>query len=439
MKLFTEEWEKAQLWQVRESGLGATAHVPGMPPAHPGWEDAAVAPANVGAYLRDFLSLLDDYRIRLRAVRPLRPGVHSLSDRFRSHDPTGQFASGDAFLQEAARLVVRYGGSLSGEDGDGQARATLLPIMYGDDLVRAFGAFKRIWDPQNRMNPHRVVEPAEPDENLRIGPDVRAAAAGHSLQVPGRRLLVRQCCVPLRGRRQMPRRRRGDHVPQLHGDAGGGGLHPRPVAPVVRDAAGDVVAEGWRDDHIKDALELCLACKGCKHECPVNVDMATYKAEFLSHYYQGGFVPAPAYAMGLIYWWARLAAPIAPVVNFLMQTRPVLDAHQGAGRRRPAAPDASLRIADVPAVVPRPAWALCPLTPCAPARGGRLRVPATGHAFRARYLHHAVESARLATGSASTFTPKPSLSATNRVLLWPDTFSNYPHGRNRARAAGGGA
>ncbi len=168
-KLFTDEWEEQKLWQVRESGLGATAQVPGLPRTHPGWEDAAVPPDRVGEYLRDFRDLLHEFDYEASLYGHFGQGcIHCRIDFDLStaHGVT-QWRQ---FLDRAADLVVSYGGSLSGEHGDGQARAALLGKMYSQELVEAFAAFKDIWDPDGRMNPGKVVRPHQPTDDLRDGP-----------------------------------------------------------------------------------------------------------------------------------------------------------------------------------------------------------------------------------------------------------------------------
>ena len=169
MKLFDDEAEEEHLWKVRESGLGATARIPGEKDAWEGWEDSAVPPDRVGRLPARPAQAADEVRLRLLALRPLWPGLHPHPDRFRSEDRR----RGQALPRvpgRGRRPGRRYGGSISGEHGDGQSKAALLPKMFGAELVRAFGEFKAIWDPDNAMNPHKVVDPYLPGENLRLGP-----------------------------------------------------------------------------------------------------------------------------------------------------------------------------------------------------------------------------------------------------------------------------
>ena len=185
MKLFDDEAEEEHLWKVRESGLGATARIPGEHDAWEGWEDSAVPPDKVGAYLRDLRKLLQKYGYDCSLYGHFGQGcIHTRIDfDLKTAEGVQHFRK---FLDEAGDLVVSYGGSISGEHGDGQSKAALLPKMFGPELVRAFGEFKAIWDPDNKMNPHKVVDPYLPGENLRLGPALPPAAGRDALQVPRR-------------------------------------------------------------------------------------------------------------------------------------------------------------------------------------------------------------------------------------------------------------
>jgi FAD/FMN-containing dehydrogenase/Fe-S oxidoreductase len=308
-----------KIWEVREAGLGATAFVPGKPDTWEGWEDAAVPPARLGAYLRDFRRLLDGYGYGGALYGHFGQGcIHTRTD----FDLTTRRGIDDylAFIDQAADLVVSYGGSLSGEHGDGQSRAALLPKMFGPELVGAFEEFKALWDPEWKMNPGKLVRAYRPDENLRLGAGYRPWEPPTHLAFPEDRDSFARSALRCVG---FGRCRR------LASD--GGVMCPSYMATreerhSTRGRArllfemlerGPIGRRGWRDESVKQALDLCLACKGCKSDCPVNVDMAAYKAEFLHHYYAGRPRPRSAYALGLIHWWARLASAAAPLANFL--------------------------------------------------------------------------------------------------------------------------
>ena len=317
MKLFDDPAEEKMLWLIRESGLGATARVPGQPDGHPGWEDAAVPPDKVGAYLRDFRQLLAKYDYTCALYGHFGDGcIHCRID-FDLSTPEA-VSQWRAFMDEASDLVLRHGGSLSGEHGDGQVRASLLPKMFGDELVRAFGEFKALWDPHGRMNPGKIVDPNPMDADLRTGPGYRPPRLqtafawrddGTSFAQATRRCVGVGNCRNKRGGVMCPSYR-ATHE-EKYSTRGRAHL-------LFEMLQGDPMRGGWRSEPVRDALDLCLACKGCKSDCPVNVDMATCKAEFMSHHYRHRLRPRAAYAMGLIFWWARAASKVPRLANFLL-------------------------------------------------------------------------------------------------------------------------
>lgn len=320
MKLFDDTKEEKLVWHLREEGLGATAKVPDMPENHEGWEDASVPPERLGAYLRDFKKLIDKFEYEGPLYGHFGQGcVHTrLTFDLRTAPGLQKWRH---FLEEAADLVVSYGGSLSGEHGDGQARGELLARMYSPEIIDAFREFKEIWDPEWKMNPGKVIDPYRVDENLREGksydlPQVEThfhfPDDHHSFASATDRCVGAGVCRRLDGD--------GTMCPsymvtreEKHSTRG----RARLLNEMMR---GDVVKDGWRDEAVRESLDLCLSCKGCKNDCPVQVDMATYKAEFLSHYYERRLRPRYAYTSGLIYWWARAAAHMPATANFFTQT-----------------------------------------------------------------------------------------------------------------------
>ena len=316
-KLFPNREAAEPIWQLRESGLGAAAFVPGEPDHWTGWEDAAVPPARIGDYLRDFRALLDRYDYRGATYGHLGQGCVHTRISFDLVSAEG-IRTWRAFLEDAADLVVSYGGALSGEHGDGQARAELLPRMFGEELVQAFREFKTVWDPAWKLNPGKVVDPYRVDENLRLGADYRPpqlnthfayATDGGSFAHAALRCVGVGKCRHTEGGTMCPSfmvTREEQHS-------------TRGRARLLFEMLNGEL-DGWRSTEVREALDLCLACKGCKHDCPVSVDMASYKAEFLSHHYAGRLRPRSAYALGLIYWWARAAGQAPRLANALTQT-----------------------------------------------------------------------------------------------------------------------
>jgi FAD/FMN-containing dehydrogenase/Fe-S oxidoreductase len=295
-------------WTLRESAVGATAVVPGRPATYPGWEDSAVPPERLGGYLRELDGLIGRFDFERTFYGHFGDGCLHLRSEFDFTTPEGLRAF-RSFIEQAADLVVRHGGSLSGEHGDGQARAELLPRMFGDELVGAFREFKTIWDPRGRMNPGKVVDPMPFDADLRPAmaledPDTFFGYAddGGSLAKALARCVGVGKCRRESGGAMCPTYQ-ATHEEQ-HSTRGRARL-------LWEMLEGEALPDLWRSEEVREALELCIACKSCKNDCPVQVDIATYKAEFMAHHYAGRLRPRVAYSMGLIHWWAHLAA-IAP-------------------------------------------------------------------------------------------------------------------------------
>lgn len=314
MKLFDDRKEEKTVWKVRESGLGATAHVPNKDITWEGWEDAAVPPDKVGAYLRDFRKLLEKFGYKCDLYGHFGQGcIHTRIDfDLKTHDGIETFHS---FLNEAVDLVVSYGGSFSGEHGDGQSKAQFLPKMFGEGLVQAFREFKSIWDPDWKMNPGKIVDAYSPVENLRLGTGYNPPQPATHFQYPkdksnfGR---VTLRCVGIGNCRQQHSQTMCPSYKVTREEKHSTRGRARLLFETMR---GEVIKDMWQSEEMKDSLDLCLSCKGCLGDCPVKVDMATYKAEFLSHYYEHNRRPRQAYIFGWIDRWARLAALAPSAVN----------------------------------------------------------------------------------------------------------------------------
>lgn len=310
--------EARQAWFVRESALGATSFVPGEDPGWEGWDDAAVDPANLGRYLRALFALMRKYGYESPLYGHFGHGcVHlRINFDFRSNSGIARYRE---FIDRAADLVLSMGGSLSGEHGDGQARGALLEKMFGPELMEAFRRFKALWDPTNRMNPGKLIDANQPTDYLRINTSHTPikTATHFSFQNDGgsfENATLR--CVGVGACRK---EQSGIMCPSY--------MATRDEKHSTRGRAhllwemmqGDILKQGWRNEQVFEALDLCLACKACKTECPVSVDMATYKAEFLSHYYDGRMRPLRAFAFGNIDRWARISSLAPRATNFFAQ------------------------------------------------------------------------------------------------------------------------
>lgn len=376
MRLYDDPADEQKIWTVREAGLGATAFVPDEPDSWPGWEDSAVPVDKVGEYLRDLRALFDRYDLHPSLYGHFGQGCIHCRIPFDLYTAEGIRRYRD-FTHDAAELVCgKYGGSLSGEHGDGQARADLLPIMFGEELVEAFREFKEIWDPRWKMNPGKVVDPNSRTSQLRLGPSYNPPEPETHFRFPDDRGSFARATLRCVGVGECRRHEGGTMCPsymalreEKHATRGRAHM----LFEMLR---GEAVREGWNSEPVKESLDLCLACKGCKHDCPVNVDMATYKAEFLSHYYEGRLRPRHAYAFGLIDRWSRLAMLAPELVNFVTQT---------------------------PGLSAVAKWAA--------GMAQERQIP--------RFAH------RSFTSWFRERTPVDNGGTTDRVILWPDTFNNY--------------
>ncbi len=315
-RLFEEGRATQEVWDLRESAVGATAVVPGKGMRWEGWEDSAVPPERVGDYLRDLRRLLDRHGFSGAFYGHFGEGcIHTRID-FDFGTEEGIRAR-RSFLEQAVDLVVSYGGSLSGEHGDGQSRAEFLEKMFGPELVEAFRSFKSIWDPAGRMNPGKVVDPHRSDDDLRLRVGGRSPRPATHFAYPDDGGSVTRATLRCVGIGKCRRLSGGTMCPsfmvtreEMHSTRG----RARLLYDMLEQGP---TTDDWRDESVRAALDLCLACKACKTECPANVDMATYKAEFLAHYYRGRLRPRSAYAMGLVPWWARAGSKVPELANLI--------------------------------------------------------------------------------------------------------------------------
>ncbi len=306
--------QRQKLADMREQALGVDAFEPGKPDNYEGWEDSAVPPERLEGYLRELRALFDDHGLEGSLYGHFGQGcVHTRIDFGLDH--AAGVANYRAFTAAAARLVVAHGGSLSGEHGDGQSRSDLHEIMFGPELVTAFDEFKQLWDPDRAMNPGKMVRPDPRTSNLRLldyhpQPGPIEMVHGNDHKDFGH-AAVR--CV---GIGKCRKRDAGTMCPsymatldERHSTRGRAHL-------LFEMMDGDVIHDGWRSEEVKESLDLCLACKACKKECPTHVDMGSYKAEFMAHYYEGRIRSREAYVFGWLHRWLALGRPFAPIANF---------------------------------------------------------------------------------------------------------------------------
>ena len=368
----------AALWRIREDGAGLSSRSTAGRPAHAGWEDAAVPPQRLGDYLRDFDALMADFGVTGMPYGHFGDGCMHVRIDFPLDRPGGTVIFRD-FMFAAAKLVAGYGGSLSGEHGDGRARSELLPLMYSPEAMALMGAVKQTFDPDNLLNPGVMVDP------LPLDADLRAAAA-----------------PPLRKNLALAYRHDdGDFSQAVHRCTGVGRCRAdnsavngvmcpsyqatreekdstRGRARVLQEMInGTDVRGGWRSPEVHEALDLCLSCKGCASDCPTGVDMASYKAEVLHQSYRRRIRPASHYSLGWLPRWAKLASAAPKLAN--------------ATVRLPLAGPAALAAAGVDHRRHIPAFAPC--------------------TFRHWFKHNVATNTEATTG--------------DEVILFVDSFTNY--------------
>lgn len=320
-RLYCRPEKEQQLWRVRRSALGVTAHPPHKDITWEGWEDSAVPPDQLGGYLRELQKLYDDFGYEGDFYGHFGQGCVHTRINFDLRTATG-IDHYKNFIQRAADLVLQFGGSLSGEHGDGQSKAQFLNKMYGDEMVESFQRFKTIWDPDWKMNPGKVVHPYAIDENLRLGKNYNPAQPKTYFSYQGDQGNFARATLRCVGVGECRKHDSGTMCPsymatreEQHSTRGRAHL-------LFEMLQGDVIKDPWRNRGVKESLDLCLSCKGCLNECPVNVDMATYKAEFMAHYYRHRPYPPSAIAFGRINDWLRLGSHWSGAVNFLTR-RPI--------------------------------------------------------------------------------------------------------------------
>jgi FAD/FMN-containing dehydrogenase/Fe-S oxidoreductase len=388
--------EAASVWYVRESALGAVVFVPGQPDRFEGWEDSAVPPEKLGGYLRDILALMGEYGYSTPLYGHYGQGCVHMRVNFDTRTEKG-LSDFREFLDRGTDVVLKYGGSLSGEHGDGQARAALLPKMFGPELMEAFRQFKMLWDPDNRMNPGKLMDAVrvyDPIENLRKG--IQSRSSVNPAQSPdrphedvddfhphfafakdgGSLERATERCVGVGACRKTDS---GVMCPSYRG-TGEEKHSTRGRAHLLWEMlAGSLRPEGFGSKAVHDALDLCLSCKACKTECPVQVDMAAYKAEFLAQHYEGRLHPAQHYVFGFADKLARVGSIAPGLTNAILNgtlTSPIVKRIAGVAKER--------------------------------------KLP--------ELAAKSYQKLRAATNRAAT-----KQSHERQVLLWPDTWNNYYH------------
>lgn len=319
---FDQDEQEKSMWEMRESGLGATTIESGGRFSWPGWEDSSVPRDKVGKYLRSLRDLFNKYDYDPSLYGHFGDGCIHCSVDFDLETAEG-LKKYYEFVTEATSLVKSYGGSYSGEHGDGQSKAEFLEKMFGSEIMKAFHEFKHIWDPQNKMNPGRIVDPDRVLSNLRLGLDYNPPKYDTYYRYQDDENDFPHAVLRCVGVGECRKEDKGTMCPSF--------MVTREEKYCTRGRAhllfemtrGSFPGEGWKVKAIKESLDKCLSCKACKDECPVNVDVATYKSEFMAHYYKGRLRPLNAYLFGHIKTFAMIGSKMPRFANWVLSGRSI--------------------------------------------------------------------------------------------------------------------
>lgn len=309
--LVTDPAQALALWKIREDGAGLAGVSLGRP-AWPGWEDSAVPPEHLGAYLRAFDQLMLDHELTGLPYGHFGDGCTHIRIDFPLGDDGG-VAVYRSFVEQAADLVAGFGGSMSGEHGDGRARSELLSRMYSPAAIDLFGAVKSIFDPDQTLNPGVLAAPRPLDADLRMPQVVRTPLA---LADPHLNAEVHRCtgvgkCLanttPGLGVMCPSFLATGDEKDSTRGRA-------RVLQEMIN---GELITGGYSAPEVHEALDLCLSCKGCRRDCPTGVDMAAYKSQVIDHHYRGRLRPRSHYALGWLPRWGRLITKVPGLAGLI--------------------------------------------------------------------------------------------------------------------------
>lgn len=315
--------QRAKLWRVREDGAGLSSRLVGGEQSWAGWEDAAVAPENLAAYLKDFIQLLDDHNLRGVMYGHFGAGCTHVRITFDPRNEPGRNVM-DQFLRSAAALVSRHGGSLSGEHGDGRARSELLPVMYSLSAITAFADFKNIWDPHQILNPGIITSPEPMMSNLALAKaPTRGFRTSFALEPVNKSqegftdsvqacIGVGRCRTTANAGVMCPSYR------ATRDEKDSTRARSRVLQEMVQGST--TAKAGWRSQDVRESLDLCLSCKACSTDCPTGVDMASYKSEFFHHFYRRRVRPLAHYSLGWLPIWLKITSRIAPLVNLALSS-----------------------------------------------------------------------------------------------------------------------
>ncbi|MBE6485029.1 MAG: FAD-binding oxidoreductase [Actinomycetaceae bacterium] len=319
--------EATALWRIRADGAGLGGRTPAGAPAWPGWEDSAVPPERLGAYLRELRALLDEMSLDGLMYGHFGDGCVHLRIDFPFEDDPGRpvFRS---FMERAADLVVAHGGSLSGEHGDGRARSEMLPRMYSRDVMQLFSGVKALFDPDGLLNPGVLVDPDPLDAALRrpAAKSIGYAGGFHFEEDDGDFTRAVHRCTGV-GNCRADRFEQGFFMCPSYAATGNEKDVTRGRARVLQELAnGGSLVSAWDSSEVLESLDLCLACKACSRDCPTGIDVARYRSEVLFRAYRGKLRPRTHYTLGRLPWLTAIVTRVplvARIANTVMGIAPL--------------------------------------------------------------------------------------------------------------------
>ncbi|MEZ7897820.1 MAG: FAD-linked oxidase C-terminal domain-containing protein, partial [Flaviflexus sp.] len=329
-KVASSSAEAKALWKIRADGAGLAGRSPRGKEAWPGWEDSAVPPEHLGQYLRDMTEVMTEHDVDGVLYGHFGDGCVHVRIDMPLADPSG-VPKARAFLEDTADLVAKYGGSLSGEHGDGRARSELLSRMYTPEMMNLFAQVKNLFDPAKILNPGIIVDPDPFDANLRR-PYARPITGGGKkgggyayLEDGGDFTTAVHRCTGVGACRADNRANGGFMCPSYQATKDEKDV-TRARTRVLQEVANGQLIADWGSHEVMESLDLCLACKACSADCPSGVDVAKYKSEVLYHANKGKIRPKLHYLLGQLPRWTKLAtvAPfVARIANGVMKVKPI--------------------------------------------------------------------------------------------------------------------
>ena len=316
----TAPGDQARVWKLRTMALGLSMAEKGDAKAISFVEDTAVAPEHLRDYIAEFLTIIARHQTKAGIYAHASVGCLHVRPVINLKTEEG-VRTFETLAEEVSDLVLKYGGALSGEHGDGLVRSPFQEKMYGNVLYQAFRELKRTFDPHGLLNPGKIVDAPSLSSNLRYGPGYVTpnVATTFDFTADGGLLQAAELCAGVGACRK---KREGRCAPRFRRPA------TRKIVRVVAHnllrlaISGQLGIEGFTDPGVRDVLDLCLECKACKSECPTNVDMARLKSEFLHQYYRKHGMPWRNRVFGHVAELGRIGSALAPVSNWLAQSGP---------------------------------------------------------------------------------------------------------------------